>query len=130
VAKTIPPLVICIWHDHVSRDEWQDKEEAAKEQLSEIRSVGWLIKEDGEAYHIVGDHDEGYVQVGRLMVVGKGLVKAIKVLRKGKRGGDGGVRRKRAAPKSEGKDIRSGADAGDKGLQLPSVLPSSNDVKG
>ena len=84
MAKTVPPLVICIWQDHVSNDSWLDKEDAGNERLPEIRSVGWLIKETEEAYYLVGDHDEGYVQVSRLMVVGKRLLKSMKVLRKGK----------------------------------------------
>lgn len=83
-SKVVPPLVIIAWADHASQDAWQSQDEAKKETLQEIRSVGWLIKEDDEVYTLVADHDANYVEVARTMVIGKGLVRAMKTLRKGK----------------------------------------------
>ena len=52
------PLVVIVWHDHQSHDQWSSHDAAVKAlQHSVIHSVGWLIHEDDLSYAIIQNVD-------------------------------------------------------------------------
>lgn len=83
VGVTYPkyPLVLIEWIDHSSRDGWETIREACIDKPHIIKTVGWLLLQDKERYHVVmnlaSDQD-----VCMQMVILKGTVKSFKVLRK------------------------------------------------
>ena len=70
-TRANPPQCESIhWIDSAATAEWSDTDKAATDlQFSRVRTVGWVIEEDGERILVAANHLEDWSQVGELITI-------------------------------------------------------------
>jgi hypothetical protein len=79
------PLMLIIWDDHCGDvGGWNSKEDMGGRysELSLIYSVGWLYGENEAAYTLCGAYDHENEEWGSVQIIGKGMVREVRTLRK------------------------------------------------
>lgn len=78
------PLVHVVWVDHWSEDAWIDIDDLVnKPALTDIHTVGWLLKEDDDRYLITGVIGDDKTCCCSICIL-KGNVKKFEVLANGR----------------------------------------------
>lgn len=81
-----PPMVCIEWNDAMTgKETWEDMEEVLSWRVPPIGTGLYLIQADAEQVTVIGSHSPQDEEVGDELVIPRGCIKAIWLLRKGRR---------------------------------------------